>query len=208
MLDSRTTFNSLEAVHLAQQCYTDQPTFGKVGESGRAVAYGSTIAFPGTDNIACWLADLDVYTVAVSGLGVVHKGFWNAWQEVSSNVMKQSSIDVVLGHSEGAALALLCAASLCLVGRAPKQVFAFEPPRISIDATIGLLLIDHAVEIHLYRNGEDVVPIVPRGIDTWQHPGILSLIGKARYPFPNVDDHYIVSVVNSITELEALPVGS
>jgi triacylglycerol lipase len=198
----------LEAAHLAHQCYTDKPTFGNAGDSGRGVMYGTAIGFPGTDNIATWLADLDVETIPVPGLGTVHAGFWRSWKEIDAGILGQSNIDVLLGHSEGAALALLCAACLCLIDRAPKTVFAFEPPRISIDATIGLLLIDHWVDVYLYRNGEDVVPLVPRLVENWQHPGPLIPIGKALHPFPNVDDHYMVNVIQAITELAPPAVGS
>jgi hypothetical protein len=185
----------IEAAHLARQCYTDPPTYGKVGGSGRAVVYGTAVGFPGSDNIACWLADLDTLAMTIPTLGLVQEGFWRAWNDVALQVMALPTIDVTLGHSEGAALALLCAANLCLVGRPPKQVFAFEPPRISADDTIAKLFAAHVVELHLYRNGNDVVPIVPRLTQNWQHPGPLTQIGIPHLPFPNVEDHYMANVI-------------
>jgi len=87
------------------------------------------------------------------------------------------AVDVTLGHSEGAALALLCAAQLCLAGRPPKAVWAFEPPRVSADGTLAALFAAHGVQLTLTQNGEDIVPMVPRLGEAWQHPAPLQRIG-------------------------------
>jgi pimeloyl-ACP methyl ester carboxylesterase len=203
----------LEAALIAESVYSAPPVIGHPNAAARAVVFPGAIAFPGTDNIACWLADLDVVAVNVPGFGRLHAGFWQAWNEIRDQVLALDGIDVCIGHSEGAALALLCAAHLCLIGKAPSQVFAFEPPRISADGTLKAVL--DAVELNLYRNGNDVVPIVPRLLETWQHPSPLISIGVASAPFPNVEDHLIANVVASIRKVDptygnpaATPAGS
>lgn len=188
----------LEAALLALDVYAAPPDFGAQFGAGRAKTYGTAVAFPGTDNIACWLADLDVGTMDLSGFGRVHAGFFEAWLEVRDGVIKLPQIDVTVGHSEGAALALLAAANLCLLGRPPKQVYAFEPPRITTDGTLAALFQANGVELNLYRNGFDVVPIVPRLLKDWQHPGPLMYIGTPLRPYPNVEDHSMQNVITSL----------
>ena len=191
----------LEAGRLALRCYTDKPTFGKAVGSGRAVVYDRAVAFPGTDNVATFLADLDVKARRVQGLGLVHCGFMDSWEEVAPQVLALPAVDIVIGHSLGAAMALLGAANLCLIGKPPKVVFAFEPPRISADDTIAKLFIAHGVELHLYRNGLDVVTEIPRLLEAWQQPGVLDGIGHPLRPFVNTEDHLMVNVLPNLPAL-------
>ena len=189
----------LEAAKLAQSAYTDAPTIGQAASAARAVVYGASVAFPGTDNLACWLADLDAVAIDVPGFGRLHAGFWGAWREISAQVLALPNIQSTIGHSEGAALAILAAASMRLAGKPPKEVWAFEPPRVSADTTLAQLFHVHGVELHLYRNGLDVVTDVPRLLEDWQHPAPLQLIGHASVPFPNVEDHLIANVIAALT---------
>ena len=187
-----------QAAQLALQAYTDKPTLGSESSAGRAVVYGTAVGFPGTDNLACWLADLDAATVQVPGLGLLHAGFWRAYQGLAGHLMGLQGVEVALGHSEGAALALLYAGQLCLAGRPPKAVYAFEPPRPSADAVLGKLLAQNGVKVVLTRKGNDVVPLVPRLIHPWQLPGQLTAIGHACEPIPNVQDHFIAGVLAAL----------
>ncbi|KIP14694.1 lipase family protein [Burkholderia sp. MSHR3999] len=183
---------------LAQRAYTTPPQIGVEAGSARAIVEGSAVAFPGTNNVACWLADLDVGAVTIDGLGVLHAGFWRAFCSIRDPLLALPTPAATVGHSEGAALAILFAAVLCQVGRPPKEVYAFEPPRISADGGLGALLAARGVRIHLYRNGEDVVPLVPRLLHPWQHPAPLVAIGKPSWPVPNVEDHFIERVIEAL----------
>ena len=181
---------------LAARAYSEPPTIGLESSAARAVVFGQgVVGFPGTNNLACWLADLDATSVPVLGLGRVHAGFWCAFGQISTELLELPDVQVTLGHSEGAALAILFAAELCLIGRPPKAVYAFEPPRVSADGTLAALFAEHGVELVLTQNGNDVVPDVPRLADAWQHPAPLRRIGNAAFPFPNVDDHLIAHVI-------------
>jgi hypothetical protein len=188
----------LEAARLANRAYTDKPTFGKADGSGRAVVYDRAVAFPGTDNVATFLADLDTLARRVQGLGLVHCGFMDAWQEVAPQVLALPSVDIVIGHSLGAAMAILCAANLCLAGKPPKVLYAFEAPRASQDDAIAKILKANGVDVHIYRTGMDVVTDVPRLLGNWQHAVPLTAIGKAKHPFPNVEDHMMVNVIAAL----------
>ena len=184
---------------LAQRAYSAPPQIGQESGAARAIVEGDAVAFPGTNNLACWLADLDATVEVVPGLGALHAGFWWAFSSIEAPLLALPTPAVTVGHSEGAALAILFAAALCVAGRAPREVYAFEPPRVSADGTLAALLQAHGVALHLYRNGEDVVPLVPRVLHPWQHPGPLIEIGRPSLPVPNVEDHFIERVIAALT---------
>lgn len=188
--------NAADYALLAARAYTEPPTIGLANSAARAVDFGGgVVGFPGTNNLACWLADLDATIDVVPGMGQLHAGFWRAFQSISEPLMARIGVEVTLGHSEGAALAILYAAQLCIAGKPPKAVYAFEPPRVSACGTLQALFAAHGVALTLTQNGNDVVPDVPRLLAPWQHPGQLKRIGHASLPFPNVDDHFMAHVV-------------
>ena len=41
---------------LAQRAYQLQPQIGAPASAARAIVEGDAVAFPGSDNLACWLA--------------------------------------------------------------------------------------------------------------------------------------------------------
>ena len=179
---------------LALKCYTDTPTDGVEDSAARCVVYGDVEAFPGTNNLACWLADLSAEAVHVNGFGRLHEGFWRSYKVISPLLAKNTP-DVCVGHSEGAALAILRAAYLCLQGTPPKAVYAFEPPRVTCDSNLAKLFAAHGVQVNLYWHGNDVVPMVPRLLEDWQHPAPMIRFGKASEPWPNVADHLMAGII-------------
>lgn len=193
----------LEAALLAEAAYTATPLIGRESGAARAIVSPdhATIGFPGTDNIATWLADLDVLTTYSNSLGELHAGFWRAYCAVRAPLLGMSP-SVVYGHSEGAALALLYAADLCVHGRPPAQVFAFEPPRVSCDRAMERIFASHPeCRTALTQKGEDVVPMVPRLVRAWRHPAALMRFGAATWPWPNTDDHPMAGVIAAIRGL-------
>lgn len=188
---------------IAQEAYTAAPNIGKADSASRAIVRqteaGIVVAFPGTDNLACWLTDLDAVPLPVEGAGDVHRGFWQAWQAISDDVKAAISGEPVtfVGHSLGAAIAICAAVSLTLGGQQPVAVYGFEPPRISPGVGVRTLL--RGVPMHLYKNGNDVVPDVPLG---WQHAGLLTHIGTALLPIPNVRDHAIERVIAALPQVD------
>lgn len=185
---------------LAQEAYSAKPDIGEADSASRAIirqtAAGLCVAFPGTDNADCWLADLNALPVSVAGVGDVHRGFWQAWQAISVPVLTAIAGQPVtlVGHSLGAAIALLAAAEMTVSGNPPAAVWAFEPPRVSPGIAVRTLLAN--VPTHLYRNGNDLVTDVP---PAWQHAGLLTRIGKPILPIPNVFDHAIERVIAALT---------
>lgn len=184
---------------LAQEAYTAAPDIGNADSASRAIvrqtAAGLVVAFPGTDNAACFVADLDAIPIAVPGAGDVHRGFWQAWQVISVDVL--AAIDgrpvTLVGHSLGAAMAIMAAIEMTISGNLPTAVYGFEPPRVSPGLSVRALL--SPVNMLLYRNGNDLVPSLPMG---WMHAGILDAIGEPSLPFPNLRDHEIARVISAL----------
>ncbi|MFM0141708.1 alpha/beta fold hydrolase [Paraburkholderia sp. RL18-085-BIA-A] len=189
---------------LAQEAYSAPPDIGKADSASRAIvrttSAGLCIAFPGTDNLDGWGADLDSVPVAVPSAGEVHRGFLEAWRAISVPVLAAVAGKPVtlVGHSLGAAIALIAAMDMTISGNPPIAVFGFEPPRVSPDLSIRALLAK--VPVHLYKNGNDLVPDVPPG---WHHAALLTHIGKPALPFPNIHDHAIARVIDALTVRES-----
>lgn len=187
---------------LAAEAYSAAPDIGKADSASRAIvrttSAGLYVAFPGTDNADCWGADLDAVPVSVPGMGSVHRGFYEAWQDIAPAVTAAIGAQPVtlVGHSLGAAIALLAAASLTLAGKPPVAVYAFEPPRVSFDLTLRNLLAK--VPLHLYRNGNDIVTNLPLG---GVHPGLLTHIGPALLPIVNIQDHLLPNVTKNLPQV-------
>ncbi|MGF6837093.1 triacylglycerol lipase [Paraburkholderia youngii] len=185
---------------IAQEAYSAKPDIGKADSASRAIVRqtdaGLVMAFPGTDNADCFAADFDVIPVPVPGAGEVHRGFLDAWRAISEPVLAAIAGRpvILVGHSLGAAIGIMAAMDMTLAGKPPVAVYAFEPPRVSPDLTIRTLLAK--VPMHLYKNGNDLVPNVPLA---WQHAGLLTKIGKPLLPFPNVRDHAIERVIAALS---------
>ena len=103
----------------------------------------------------------------------------------------------LVGHSLGGALALMCAIQLTVSGNSPAAIWGFEPPRISPDPEFGPLLAH--VPITLYRNGNDIVPMLPAD---WYLPVPLTPIGTPEVPFDNPFDHKMEHVIAALGALE------
>jgi triacylglycerol lipase len=186
---------------IAQEAYSADPDIGEEDTASRAIVRstpdGLCVAFPGTNNLASWIADLDALMASVDGIGHVHEGFWNAWLAISAHILDAIGDQPVtlVGHSLGAAIAIMGAATLTAAGKPPVAVYGFEPPRVSSDTGVQELLA--GVPVHLYKNGNDLVPDVPWG---GYHAAALNPIGKALLPIPNVQDHMMTRVIGALTQ--------
>ena len=181
---------------IAQEAYSAAPDIGIADSASRAILRdtpaGLVVCFPGSNDDACWRADFDFVPENVPGLGCVHRGFWDAWHAMETDVWAAIAGRPVtfVGHSLGAALAILAGAASTNGGNPPEAIYGFEPPRVSYDLSIRTVL--NKVPTHLYKNGNDIVPDVPFG---GVHPATLNKIGVPLLPIPNVQDHSIVRVL-------------
>lgn len=184
---------------LAQEAYSAPPDIGVADSASRAIvrqtADGLCITFRGTDDLASFAADFDIAPLDVPGVGTVYSGFWRAWEAMELDVLAAAAGQPVTlcGHSLGAALALCAAAAMVVGGNPPAAVYGFEPPRVGVD--MGIRTVLASVELHLYVNGNDLVPDLPPG---GQHAGLLTHIGKPAMLLPNIVDHQIARVIDAL----------
>ncbi|KAL5119540.1 hypothetical protein ACEQ8H_002605 [Pleosporales sp. CAS-2024a] len=98
------------------------------------------VSFRGSTNIASWITDLDFVTTDtdICSACTAHEGFWNSWLDarnlVNPAVQQAASTYpdhqiVVVGHSLGAAIATLAAASLRNAGYT-VALYNYGSPRV------------------------------------------------------------------------------
>ena len=185
---------------LAQQAYSAVPSIGEPDSAARVVrndtAEGLVLAIPGTDNLACIEADAEALVFDAGIYGKVHRGIWQAFAAIHDAVAQLAPV-ALCGHSEGAAGAIYLAARLCMAGKPPKAVHAFEPPRTSVDDALARIFRRCGVALHIYHHGRDVVPMVPVPIpgQDWQHAGAVVQFGTPSAIWPNFADHDIGRVI-------------
>ena len=189
---------------LAQEAYSAKPDIGSAPGPSCAIVRqtpdGLVIAFPGTDSFSDLLTDFDVKPDPVPFLGHVHGGFWDAYASIQDDVIAAASGQEVIfvGHSLGAALAIVAAASFVANGNSVKAIWGFAPPRVSPDQCISSVLAK--TPMALYRNGNDAVPAVP---PLWPQSGSMIQIGKAALPFINLKDHALARYINALAAMES-----
>jgi hypothetical protein len=186
---------------LAQEAYDAPPDIGKADSASRAIvrdtADGLVVAFPGSNNLPSWIADLNALPKSVPGMGSVHSGFMDAWEAIAAQVLAAigERPATLVGHSLGGSISLLAAAALTLAGKPPVAVWAFEPARVSFDLTLRNLLAK--VPLHLWRNGSDPVTNLPIG---GVHPRPLIHIGKPAGILPVIADHLLPAVMKNLPQ--------
>lgn len=188
----------LAAALLAQLSYIDAPTIGKSSGAARMHAYstadGIVHAFRGTDDLRSIIADVECQTVDVWGLGELHAGFYGALATILSGCLALPRPAAIVGHSLGAAMAIIYAGILAQLGIV-VPVYAFEPPRLCGDSVLADLFKAVSLPLYATRNADDIVTQVPVNLAL---PGTLTRIGRAQYPFDNIADHGIDDVVRSL----------
>lgn len=182
---------------IAQEAYSAAPDIGIADSASRAIvrqtADGLVIAFRGSDNEASFKADADFFPMDVDGIGRIHRGFWQAWETISTDVL--AAIDgkpvTFVGHSLGAALAVTASIEMIVSGVVPEALYGWGTPHVSPDQKV-LDLLKAIRTLRLYRNGNDIVPLVP---PDWPDVGPIQQIGKAVLMIPNTYDHEMARYV-------------
>jgi predicted lipase len=159
--------------------------FGFVAKSADTVA----VCFRGTESPDEWLKDFDFIHVpyqAVPGFGNVHQGFQRVYDTVQASVKAGVTAcgarprTIVVGHSLGAALTLLCAPDLAInnpSGPAP-EVHSFAGPRSAGPDDPDILTSAYAAKFNAtiptcirIVNRWDIVPHLPPSVAAYQHVG-------------------------------------
>jgi len=170
--------------------------FHRYGDTVRALVRDGPdgtriIAFPGTrpGHIADDLTDIDCRRIVLDHPErQAHEGFW-----CSAMLALPLAIDtamggslVLTGHSLGAALAVDLAAAMTIAGIPVAAVIGFGCPRTAIGPWQAEMLARAGIDVTLYRNGGDLVPLLPPG-GGWSHAG--AVVGIGTPAFDNIADH-------------------
>jgi len=195
--------NLIDWANIANNAYASKPDLGKEESAGRICfvqsEQGLILAIPGTNNPESFFADIDVLTHDAGQLGEVHKGGYDAFQPLWLDIY-HLPIYAIVGHSEGCFGALYLGAQLSLLGKSPKVIYCFEPPRASIDNKLADVFSKSGIELHLMRHGSDIITEVPVAVPfiNWQHPKALENFGTACLPFDNFADHYLENIISDL----------
>tara|TARA_B100000519_G_scaffold28828_1_gene20255 strand:+ start:612 stop:1190 length:579 start_codon:yes stop_codon:yes gene_type:complete len=123
---------------------------------------GVIFAFRGTDEPADAIRDLRILPLWTRELGWCPAGFLKASRRLVNKVTStclEHNYDAtkieLTGHSLGGAVALITGALMMRDEIKPRQIVTFGAPRC------GRLKILDKVRVTMYRNGKDIVPLVP-----------------------------------------------
>lgn len=163
--------SALEAAELAAAAYASPATVAaddvhavltelEPGLGGAlAIAFRGTIGDPGT-----WLRDLEILPFYDHQLGSCHRGFLAGARAVLPALLEcvpaDRPVDFV-GHSLGAAEAVLAAALFVVYGRPVAGVTLFGAPRVVLHPELGAAALLKPVDVVQYRNGNDPVTEIP-----------------------------------------------
>jgi len=188
----------------AALAYSEVPIIGAEDSAARVVEIndeiGLVLAIPGTNNAECIKADIDAELLHTDDCGSVHSGIWQAFMHVVPQVNALEGVVALTGHSEGGGGAIMLGAVLCLAGKPPKAIYAFEPPRMSIDDTLAKLFEKHGVKVYIYHHGRDIVPMLPPPIifENWQHCAPVIQFGGSALPIYNITDHEMSRILKDL----------
>jgi len=158
----------------------------------------NVFAFRGTDEPLDAIRDLRIFPLWTKELGFCPAGFLKASKRLVNKVTSvclELDIDhksiVLTGHSLGGAVAMILGALMTRDEIPPKQIVTFGAPRC------GRLKILDGVPVTQYRNGKDVVPLVPPLMR--RHDKLLEL-GRPGSSW--IKDHYVINYVKMNKEPE------
>ena len=133
---------------------------------------GLSFVFRGTDSFSDWVTDFN-FELIKTDIGTVHKGFYEQLDRYFDDLcnMIDDENTVIIGHSKGAAEAIIFSKMLKIRKDYDAEFFAFEPPRTSDS---------HKFNTNGYYtiNSADIVPRVPLRVMDYRHTGELIYFSK------------------------------
>ena len=184
-----------ELSQLCARCYQES-TFEEANIE--VLVQDNVFAFRGTDEPLDALRDIRIFPLWTRELGFCPAGFLKASKRLVNKVTSiclEQDIDhksiVLTGHSLGGAVAMILGALMTRDEIPPKEIVTFGAPRC------GRLKILDGVPVTQYRNGKDVVPLVPPLMR--RHDKLLEL-GRPGNSY--IKDHYVINYVKMNKEPE------
>ncbi len=160
----------LEKVNLELKTFIDSNSTQGFLATGPGFAI---LSFRGTevDKMEDLFADINISLHPLTDTTNVHKGFWDALDDVWLKIepilseLEKDGVPVwYTGHSLGAALATLAA-----IRRPPASLYTFGSPMVGDD---GLESQTQDIEIYRFVNCCDVVTLLPSKIFNYHHVGV------------------------------------
>lgn len=150
------------------------------------------LTFRGTDELADWLDNLNVFSVE-EPYGEFHSGFFNAvediWQPLLSNLKSkrwhQPKPLMLTGHSLGGAMASVATARLLEIDIPFRSVYTFGQPRAMSEDTaeeFNYMCKDRYFRFH---NNNDLVTRIPARLAGYSHVGTYLYISDEKQIFEN-----------------------
>ena len=175
-----------------QECYKN-PGFAKSGVEGlvKTINGEQVLAIRGSTDTEDWLTNLKFLPLPHVKLRWVHAGFWWGAKRALKTVVKRLDKGKPLyigGHSKGGPEAVLLAWLLKNKGYDVRSVTTFGAPEFI--SPNGASKAFKALAITQYRNGGDIVPLLPVGwLDWLGHARPLMQLGNRRAPLGWEDYH-------------------
>ena len=156
---------------------------------------GNTIVFRGSESEQDWLRDFEASPVMHPQLGMVEDGFLKGMQDVFRWLrVSGPPTPIITGHSLGGAHAVILAALYTANDILWQELVTFGCPRPGYQALRNLL---RGHNMTAYRNGNDVVPTVPRAFLWWAYRSYTNWthIGEGDDP---ISDHLIENYIEAL----------
>ena len=152
----------------------------------------NVFVFRGTDEPKDALRDMRILPWWARGIGWCPAGFYKASRRLVNKVTSvclEQDIDhtqiELTGHSLGGAVALIVGALMTRDEIPPRQIVTFGAPRC------GRLKILDTIPVSQYRNGKDIVPLVP---PLMRRHNDLIKIGSEN---SRIKDHFVINYVKA-----------
>jgi hypothetical protein len=194
----------LELAELCQSIYYTPSLFDSIISNNDVYCgrKGDVIAFRGTDSARDILLDIEAAVGEyVPMVGLVCRGFHEGVVDAFDRLRLNAGDEITLtGHSLGCAHAAYIARYCLLRGITVTDLVLFEPPLCGNREFIDGL---HNVKrIPAYRNGNDIVPTVPKPSDSLPVVQFnLTSIGTTEKLGGQFEDHLISNVIKSLSEM-------
>lgn len=145
------------------------------------------LAFRGTDEIADWLDNINVFSEKVL-FGEFHRGFWSSLDDVWKPLFEEYQALrqekrrplFLTGHSLGGAMAAVAAAKLIHEDRPFTSAYTFGQPRTMTLATARIFNVEAKSKFFRFQNNNDIVTRIPARLMGYSHVGSYLYISEEK----------------------------